>query len=317
MNERSGNLAGAGVQRESPKPDGAKAQSDETSGVGRQLGAGPLSPQPPPPPVAREVLLEETPTKRQDQSGLLEKLRALGSVLSTHVGFTPTSFLHEEIAKNPTDVGYPLPSSIGTAPLRQAAVQGDAAAEFEVAGRFADGNGVTRDLERAVFWYQRAAMHGFPPAQYRLAVLYERGTGMTADRERAKIWYRRAAEQGHLKAMHGLAALLASGNDGVRDYAAAITWFKEAARRGLADSQFDLGMLYSKGQGVVVDLPEAYKWFALAMQSGDREAARHFEEVRARLGPQDLSEAERRLAAWHQAAAAPNTRETAPRLVGE
>src|SRR5690606_1085530 len=50
-----------------------------------------------------------------------------------------------------------LPAEIKVQALRDAALQGDAIAYFEIANRFAEGRGVSRDLERAATWYERAA----------------------------------------------------------------------------------------------------------------------------------------------------------------
>ena len=55
-----------------------------------------------------------------------------------------------------------LPATIASASLRHAAANGDPAAEFEIGARFADGRGVSPDLQQAFAWYQRAAMRGFP-----------------------------------------------------------------------------------------------------------------------------------------------------------
>ena len=170
------------------------------------------------------------------------------------------------------------PLMIGPHSLRHAAAGGNAAAQFEVAARFAEGKGVKQDLEQAAKWYQRAATQGLASAQYRLAALHERGLGVPADLARAKVWYKRAAEQGSLKAMHNLAVLSAgNGDGGTADYATAGRWFAEAAARGLADSQYNLGILHENGLGVARDVGAAYKWVCSGRQKwgqGGRAASR-------------------------------------------
>ena len=190
------------------------------------------------------------------------------------------------------------PPGVGTAALRNAAANGDALAQLEVAARFAEGNGVAQDHKLAFAWYERAAMHGLAPAQFRLAAYYERGVGVAVDAERAKIWYRRAAEQGHVRAMHNLAVLVVGNGKDDADYAAAVRWFQQAADRGLTDSQFNLAVLYAHGRGVARDLAEAYKWFALAARSGDAGAARKLEEMKAQLELPEREAAEQKVAAW-------------------
>jgi localization factor PodJL len=191
------------------------------------------------------------------------------------------------------------PALIGPMSLRLAAAKGDPSAEFEVAARFAEGKGVAQDLKQAVAWYQRAAAGGFAQAQYRLATLYERGFGVKTDLGRAKVWYKRAAEQGNIKAMHNLAVLSANRDASPPDYAVAARWFTEAAERGLADSQFNLAILYENGFGVGRDLKQAYKWVSLVTQAGDKQAARRREQIRAKLQPDELREAEDLIAGWH------------------
>ena len=121
------------------------------------------------------------------------------------------------------------PLATGPLSLRMAAASGDTAAQFEVASRLAQGNGVPRDTVAAVKWYTRAASAGHARAQYRLAALYERGVGVATDTGRAKIWYTRAAQQGNVKAMHNLAVLYAGQAAGSPNYVNAAQWFERAA----------------------------------------------------------------------------------------
>jgi localization factor PodJL len=197
------------------------------------------------------------------------------------------------------------PPGVGGVALRNAAANGDALAQFEVATRIAEGSGVAQDHKLAFAWYERAAMRGLAQAQFRLAAYYERGVGMAVDAERAKVWYRRAAEQGHVRAMHNLAVLIVGSGKDDADYAAAANWFQQAADRGLTDSQFNLAMLHAHGRGVAKDLAEAYKWFALAARAGDSGGARKLEEIKAQLEPSEREAGEQKLAAWRLRAAEP------------
>ena len=121
---------------------------------------------------------------------------------------------------------------------------------------------------------------------------------MTKDLGRAKIWYGRAAEQGNVKAMHNLAVLAAGSKGAAPDYLTAAHWFGEAAARGLADSQFNLAVLHESGLGVSQDPAMAYQWFTLAARSGDKEAVRRRDLVKAQLPIQRVLEVEKQVAAW-------------------
>jgi localization factor PodJL len=199
----------------------------------------------------------------------------------------------------PSDTPGTLPEGLSATSLGQAAESGNAAAQFEVASRFADGRGLAQSHAQAFAWYQRAAMRGFAPAQFSLATLLERGTGAELDVERAKVWYRRAAEQGHVNAMHNLAVLIARRDGEGPDYATAAAWFREAAERGLTDSQYNLALLCELGLGIQKSLPEAYKWLALAARGGDKEAAVRLQQIKPRLHPGEIAAAEQQIAAWH------------------
>jgi len=78
-----------------------------------------------------------------------------------------------------------------------------------------------------------------------------------------------------------------------------VRWFTEAAERGLPDSQFNLAVLHENGLGVAKDDKEAYKWLLLAAKSGDAEAERRRDAVKARLSEKDRAQVEATAAAWH------------------
>ncbi|PLX37508.1 MAG: hypothetical protein C0606_04180 [Hyphomicrobiales bacterium] len=190
------------------------------------------------------------------------------------------------------------PEEIGALALRQDAADGNADAQFEVAARYTNGQGVAQDLKTASEWYERAASQGNGPAQYRLGSLYEKGTGVAKDVTKARLWYERAAEQGNIKAMHNLAVLYAEGADGAPDLTAAAKWFQSAAERGVRDSQFNLGILHTRGLGVKQDLPTAYKWFALAAIGGDADAGKKRDEIANALDRQGLAAARLAVETW-------------------
>lgn len=189
-----------------------------------------------------------------------------------------------------------LPAGIGPQSLRAAAAKGNPAAQFEVAARFATGDGA--DPAKAAEWYSRAAAQGFAPAQYRLAVLHERGLGVKKDPGRARTWYRRAAELGNVKAMHNLAVMHGRPGSGTPDYATAQDWFLAAGRHGLVDSQYNLGVLNENGLGVPPNPEDAYKWYSLAADGGDAEAGKRAERMRQKLSAAAIKRVDEAVRAW-------------------
>ncbi len=209
-------------------------------------------------------------------------------------------------AATPMRTSLPLPpADLGPLPLRQAAAQGDARAQFAIAFRYVEGQGTPQNLTEAARWLERAASAGLAPAQYRLAVMYERGQGVAKDLGRARSWYQAAADKGNVKAMHNLAVSSSGRQNGTPDYALAAKWYGEAAAYGLADSQFNLGILAEHGLGMPKNLPEAYKWFSLAAKGGDQEAAKRRQLIEVQLAPADLAAAQQTVAAWAPEVPAP------------
>jgi len=191
-----------------------------------------------------------------------------------------------------------LPSAIGGPTLRAAAMTGEAAAQFEIAVRFADGRGVPANERQAAHWLELAAKQGLVPAQFRLGGYYEKGIGVKKDLAAARELYLAAAAKGNGKAMHNLAVLYAEGVSGRADYRTAALWFRKAADRGVTDSQYNLGVLYARGTGTPLNYTEAYKWFALAAKEGDVEAARKRDEMALQLDDDTLAAADLAVKNW-------------------
>lgn len=190
------------------------------------------------------------------------------------------------------------PEALGPEPLRQAAADGDARAQFEIAAIYTEGRAVEQNYGEAAKWYERSAAQGFVPAQYRLGNLYEAGTGVEKDVEQARLWYQRAAEAGNRMAMHNLAALYAGGQLGDQQFESAAEWFTQAANRGMTDSQFNLGMLYARGLGVEQDFEQSHKWFSLAARSGDKDAAQARDDIAKSLTAEAVGRVNDTVKAW-------------------
>ncbi len=201
-------------------------------------------------------------------------------------------------AAAPAMVTGKLPATIGGPKLRAAAIAGNAAAEFEVANRYADGHGVPQSDGEAVRWLELAAKQGLAPAQFRLGAFYEKGIAVKRDLAVARDLYAAAAAKGNGKAMHNLAVLYAEGINGPADYRTAAQWFRKAADRGITDSQYNLAILFARGIGVAQNYAESYKWFALAAGKGDGDAAKKRDEVAAHLDAQALAAAKLAVQKW-------------------
>jgi len=87
----------------------------------------------------------------------------------------------------------PGPRVDGMEWLSRSANQGYARAQVALGGRYAQGDGLTKDEAEAAKWYQLAADQGSATAQLNLGVLYEYGRGVPKDFVQAYKWYALAA----------------------------------------------------------------------------------------------------------------------------
>lgn len=179
--------------------------------------------------------------------------------------------------------------------LIQRAEAGDAAAQFELAGRYGRGDGIDADPQAMLDWLQRAASAGHAEAQWALGtILIDEGDedarsagrdwlrragqqdhvaallqlGMAAfesgDVARASGLFQRAAASGDADAQHGYALMLRGGELGEPDPAEAARWFRAAAEQGHAGAQESLGLAYILGDGLEADADAGYFWLVLA-----------------------------------------------------
>ena len=65
-------------------------------------------------------------------------------------------------------------------------------------------------------WCEKAAEQGWAQAQYNLGCCYENGEGVTKDIAKAVEWYRKAAESGNVKAQFALGECYYYG-DGIEE----------------------------------------------------------------------------------------------------
>lgn len=102
--------------------------------------------------------------------------------------------------------------------------------------------------------------------------LYRWGQGVDRDIDKAIAWYRRAADAGFARAQANLAAIYLQGDGVPVDYAEARKWFEAAAHQGNAVAQYNMGLIYELGLGVEPSEPTALGWYNLAAKQGQTDA---------------------------------------------
>ena len=178
----------------------------------------------------------------------------------------------------------------------QAAEAGDVEAMLEVGNRCADGNGVTKDEAKSIFWYGRATKFGniqaanplqkafaaactgshkgLADSMSILAECYEQGHGTAACPKRSAAWLAQAADAGHAESKAKLQAAydaVTGGDLGEMAHAwirgESVVWLRVTANDDYGSAMFRLGRLLAAGTEVRSDAYQAYQWFVKAGQS--------------------------------------------------
>lgn len=125
--------------------------------------------------------------------------------------------------------------------LEQAAQDGNAEAQFELAWSYASGLGTEQSWEKAAHWMQAAAEQGYPKAQHILGHYYYFGRGLEQNDELAFSWFHSAAEQGIGEAQLITGRMLAEGKGVEANQAEALKWLYLADDQGIAEARLLIG----------------------------------------------------------------------------
>jgi TPR repeat protein len=147
-----------------------------------------------------------------------------------------------------------------TADCETAAQGGDTEAQFKVATLYAQGRGVTRNIDQSLHWLRQAAGAGHAEAQYNLGSAYQFGHGLPPDDTEAFRWYEQSALAGFGKAQRNLASFYEDGRGVTANVTTAFEWYLESATQGVSDSQLKVGLMYWQGEGVTRDEAKARQW---------------------------------------------------------
>ncbi len=105
-------------------------------------------------------------------------------------------------------------------------------------------------------------------AMRNVALMYRRGQGVLRNPQKAVKWYERAAEAGLGTAQADLGIMLLDGEAGDPEPEEAIMWLTYASDAGHAEAQFRLGELYEKGEYVTQNLELAKRLYTEAAERG-------------------------------------------------
>ena len=109
-------------------------------------------------------------------------------------------------------------------------------------------NGVEKNIQKAIEWYQIAAQEGAPPAQSYMGYFYRNGIGVPQDILTSIEWYRLAAENGYVDAQWSLYYIYTNGEGVPKDSQQAQKFLQMAADCGDSDAEFNIALQkYNQG----------------------------------------------------------------------
>ncbi len=140
--------------------------------------------------------------------------------------------------------------------LRAQAAGGDAKAQLDLAYRYRDGKGVTKDAAEAMNWAHRAADAGDAEAMDFVGAAYLRGAVVKRNPAIAFAYFKEAANES-AQAAFNLGQCYYGAQGTKQDCAKALEWWKKAAEMGHGRAAACAAMAYHSGEGVKADAVQA------------------------------------------------------------
>ncbi len=155
--------------------------------------------------------------------------------------------------------------------FNEVAASGYPCGQFGLAELMISGNGVQKDVPRAMELYESAASQEHPAAMFRLASMMME-EGPMQDLERARRYFIRCAELGMTMAFIVAGDIYFYGMCGDPDMEAAFTWYEQAALAEDPLAMFKCGYMLENGVGASKDGSRSIEMFRGAALRGVPEA---------------------------------------------
>ena len=155
-----------------------------------------------------------------------------------------------------------------------AAMQGNSFAAFALGKMYlSDDPALSRNVAAALKWITNAAEHGNQFAQYYLGKLLLKGTDdISQDTNSALRWLLASVEQGNVHAEYALAMAYLKGESVPKDSLKAMELLKRASSREHQFAQYQLGKLLLQGEDVPKDVVAAVHWLTASALHGNQYA---------------------------------------------
>ncbi len=153
--------------------------------------------------------------------------------------------------------------------LQTAADKGNVDAMRVLGDSYANGNGVSSDLSKALEWYEKAALQNDPYSLYATSMILLTGKETSQeDKAKAISYLEKAAANGYASAQNDLAMLYLNGQFVDKDVKKGIELLEKASESGNPYSMSTLSSIYYQGELVGKDETKALKLQQEAAASG-------------------------------------------------
>lgn len=115
---------------------------------------------------------------------------------------------------------------------------------------------------KAFLYYKDAAEQGFAPACYDLANCYTIGVGTEVNADEAIKYFQKSLNTGNMVALLGIAECYEHLK---KDDANAFAWYQKAVDTGMPQAYNDIAYMYAKGKGVNLDFNKAHEMVDVAI----------------------------------------------------
>jgi TPR repeat protein len=141
-----------------------------------------------------------------------------------------------------------------------------------------EGNGITKDYNKAVEYLTQLGEENNVNAQMLLKKIYKENKGIAPDVKKEMYWAVKAAENGDVDSQLSLGYAYKNGIGVKKDKKLAFAMYEKAAEQGNQDAIKEVFYLYITGNGVKKNADNAYLWFDKLDADNQIEVANSFVE---------------------------------------
>lgn len=148
----------------------------------------------------------------------------------------------------------------------------------------------SEQINKFLDWLYKSAESGNIQAQEMSANIYRSGCGVSRDLQKAAFYYEKAAEQNSASAQASLALMYQEGTGVPKSTSNFFKWAKKSAENGDRNGQYLLGFAYLMGEGVKKSFKNCYIWMLVSSANGNKNADYDVGELEKILSAKEISE---------------------------